>query len=412
MYCLPRCFVRRFPLLIVFGLGFVSSAQAILLLDGFGGPRGYGDEFLARNDDGSSNLLSLPFGVNLFGSMYSNFFVNNNGNISFNSEVGSYTPEPFPISDQPMIAPYWADVDTRNDPGDDSNLVYIHSPNPDTVVVTWDKVGYFLENNDKLNDFQLVLRNRADTGAGNFDVDFRYNQLQWTTGDASDGTGGLGGTPAQAGYDAGDNVNYYALPGSFTGDVLNLQNTSNVSPTTPGLWTFAIRNGQLPGSDPSNPLMPVETPEGWNFEFNVQLGQIWIDPLVAIGYDYIVNSGPLFASVELPNIGDNLFDLWLWNGTDWIFETVLSAGTEYLFGGIGIDRFRILGIESTVGLDPADPTAFNTGLTFVGPGIVNMDMNPITLSVPGAVVPEPATLAFLCLGLAGLGAARRTASRN
>ena len=28
--------------------------------------------------------------------------------------------------------------------------------------------------------------------------------IQWTTGDASGGSGGLGGTPAQAGFDAGE----------------------------------------------------------------------------------------------------------------------------------------------------------------------------------------------------------------
>ncbi len=406
---------RKIPLAIALGLSFMGTAQAIPLLAFTDpvtmapiGPRGYGTEFLARNDDGSAGPLPMPFDVNFFGTTYNTFFANNNGNITFNAPVGNYTPDPFPIAAQPMIAPYWADVDTRNNPGDNSNLLYIYSPNPATVVLTWDQVGFYSANNNLRNDFQLVLRDRADTGAGNFDVDFRYNQLQWTTGDASGGFGGLGGTPAQAGYDAGNGTDYYALPGSFTAGVLDLQNTSNVSPTTPGLWTFAIRNGQLPGTDPSNPLMPVQTQDGWNFQFNVQLGQqFWIDPLVAIGYDYLLNTGPNFASVLLPNVGDDLFDLWLWDGSNWILDGIINAGVEHFFGGTGVDRFRILGIETSAGLDPNDPLAFITGLTFVSPGTVNMDMNPITQNVPGPSVPEPATLALLGLGLVGLGLARR-----
>ena len=100
-----------------------------------------------------------------------------------------------------MIAPYWGDVDTRCG---GCGAVYAASPNADTAVVTWRNVGYYSSHSNKLNDFQLVLLNRSDTGAGNFDIQFRYNRLEWTTGDASGGSNGQGGTPAQAGYDAGN----------------------------------------------------------------------------------------------------------------------------------------------------------------------------------------------------------------
>jgi len=382
-----------------------GTAEAIPLLNGFGGPRDYGTQGLGRNDDSSTAAIPLPFTVNFFGSNYSNFYANNNGNITFEGPLGGYTPVPFPVTNQPMIAPFWGDVDTRANPGNSSNLLWIHSPNPDTVAITWDMVGYYSNHLNKRNDFQLVLRNRPDTGAGNFDVDFRYNQLQWTTGDASGGSNGLGGTPAQAGYDAGDGVNYLTLPGSRTASVLNLQNTSNVSSATPGLWTFAIRSGQLPGSTPSNPLMPVDTPAGWNFDFG--LGDptipVFIDPVVAVGYDYILNSGPNFRTVLLPNIGDGLFDLFLFNGTNWVFNSILSQGTAFDFGLTGVDRFRILGIEPGAGLDPNDPQAFVTGLTFVsGFTNVNMNMVPITQNTD-AVIPEPSTVLLLGSGLLGLG---------
>jgi hypothetical protein len=51
--------------------------------------------------------------------------------------------------------------------------------------------------------WQLVLVDRLDTGTGNFDIEYRYAQIQWETGDFSGGSGGLGGQSARVGYTAG-----------------------------------------------------------------------------------------------------------------------------------------------------------------------------------------------------------------
>ena len=45
-----------------------------------------------------------------------------------------------------------------------------------------------------------------DRAAGDFDVEFRYQSIVWTTGNFNGGVNGLGGTPAQIGFNAGDNV--------------------------------------------------------------------------------------------------------------------------------------------------------------------------------------------------------------
>lgn len=265
--------------MLLVGAVTFNPAHAIELRQGFGGPAGFGDLSQLPNDDGSSSRLNLPFTLNFFGNNYNTFWANNNGNITFGGPVGTFTPNAFPVSGQPMIAPFWADVDTRG-----TGAVYTASPNANTLVATWNNVGYFGNHIDKVNDFQLTLLNRSDTGAGNFDIEFRYRQLQWTTGDASGGSGGLGGVPAQAGYDAGNNTNFFALPGSLNASILNLAHTSNVSDDTPGLWTMAIRNGQTSdGSSPDAPLLPtIVQDDGWHFNFNIDLNQrIFIDPLVA-----------------------------------------------------------------------------------------------------------------------------------
>jgi hypothetical protein len=389
-------------------LAGMQSASAIGLLDNlplgqFGSPYGtstYGDQVMPPNDDGSSSRLNLPFTINFFGNSYNQFFINNNGNFTFNAGLSTFTPISFPVTNQPMIAPFWADVDTRSSIGAERNAVFVSSPNPNTVVATWHDVGYYSFHTDRLNDFQAVLINRSDVGPGDFDIVFRYNRLQWTTGDVS------GGTPAQVGYDAGDQSHFFTLPGSRTGAVLNLQNTSNVSVNTPGLWLLNIRNGVIgDGSSPDAPLLPeIVTEQGWHFDFNIQVGQrIFIDPMIAIGYDYIVNSGPNIASVLLPAIAGDTdgYGLYLYNSVSGLFDIFLAnlaANTQYSFGGSGVDRFAVRDID--VGLDPTDTTAFVTGLTFVDSGAVSMQQVPFVIDV--AAVPEPSPLVLLLIGLASL----------
>ena len=68
-----------------------------------------------------------------------------------------------------------------------------------------------------------------------------------------------------------------------------------------------------PGADPDNPILPtLQDENGFVFNFFVvnPAIPIFIDPLVAIGYDFIVNSGPNFQSVILPDIGDGLYDIY------------------------------------------------------------------------------------------------------
>ena len=169
-----------------------------------------------------------------------------------------------------------------------------------------------------------------------------------------------------------------------------------------------------PGTTPTNPLLPTpnpNNPDGFTFP-GVPVGDnglgiinpIFFDPIVSVGYDYAVTGGPLFASVLIPNAlpqGDSNFILELPGFGNYS----LVAGTTFNLLGVnplGFSDFRISDIDPAEMLDPTNPTAFVTGLTFTAPGTVTVTQNPIIQNTGSVSVPEPSNL--LGLGLLGFGA--------
>lgn len=160
---------------------------------------------------------------------------------------------------------------------------------------------------------------------------------------------------------------------------------------------------------PENPLLPMEddTPDSFDFSFVVTepATPIFIDPIIAVGYDYVVSSGPNVASVILPNIGDGEYDIFGWDGAD--FTTFLGdafAGIAFDFGPLGVEQFRVLGIETSAMLDPLDNTAFVTGLTFTSAGAVVMSQTPVTFDTDSVVtsVSAPSVISLLGIGFLSL----------
>lgn len=158
---------------------------------------------MAPNDDGSTGQITLPFTFTLYGTPYNYCWVNNNGNVTFDYGLSSYTPWGFPSGDNPMLAPFFADVDTRG-----TGTVW-YKIEANRMIVIWDHVGYFSYGVDKLNTFELIFSDGTDPliGLGN-NVAFSYADMAWTTGSASGGVDGFGGSPATVGINKGDNIEY------------------------------------------------------------------------------------------------------------------------------------------------------------------------------------------------------------
>lgn len=136
----------------------------------------------ARNDDGSYGAVGLGYTMNYFGTNHSTFYINNNGNISFGTPAGGYTPTPLNTSTvAPMIAPYWADVDTRSDSV--SNIYLRRDTNQ--IIVTWDQVSYYNDQNnrDRRASFQLVLRGPGYATPGDEgQIGFFFKNVAWEIG--------------------------------------------------------------------------------------------------------------------------------------------------------------------------------------------------------------------------------------
>ncbi len=163
---------------------------------------------MAPNDDLYSNSIYLPFSFSFYGTSYDSLYINNNGNISFTTPYNTFTAFTFPDPSFNMIAPFWADVDTRSTNG--GNVWY--KLNPHSLVIVWDHVGYFSMMEDKLNTFQLIISDGQDTlvPAGN-NVSFCYGDMQWTTGSASGGINGFSGSPATVGVNIGNGLDYFQV---------------------------------------------------------------------------------------------------------------------------------------------------------------------------------------------------------
>lgn len=209
---------------------------------------------LPAADDGSSAATALGFTTSFLGNSYNSVFINNNGNVTFDQPYPSvFTPFSLIETDRVIVAPFFADVDTRG-----SGTVSFGQATYDghaAFCVDWLNVGYYVKHSDKLNSFQLLLVDRSDIAAGALDIVFNYDKVQWETGDGSGGNMGLGGNPARAGYANGQDT-AFELPGSA-------QSAAFLDTSASGLIhgsRFSAQNGRYVFEVRGGQVVPVDTP--------------------------------------------------------------------------------------------------------------------------------------------------------
>lgn len=214
---------------------------------------GFDSNTLAANDDGYTSAVNIGFNVNFFGATYSQLFVNNNGNVTFNAASGTYIP--FSVNgstSEPIIAGFLSDIDTRYA----GSPVTYGSGTADghaAFAANYLNVGeYGAGESSALNSFQIVLIDRSDTGVGNFDIELNYANIDWDHGGATVGYSNS----------TGDAGTFYQLLGSMVsgafldGGTNSLVAGSNIG--TAGRYLFSARNGSVEPL-PSVPL-PASLP--------------------------------------------------------------------------------------------------------------------------------------------------------
>ncbi|KAE9417853.1 hypothetical protein Angca_009220 [Angiostrongylus cantonensis] len=190
-------------------------------------------------DVGKKVQLTTP--LKFYGEDYNTIYVLSNGAIGFEANSRTYKAGLFP-SGARMIAPFW----NRNDLRKGGHVYYrevtkgrvlergqseiryqydrsVHVKS--AVVVTWEKMqpleGTSALPEENTNTFQAAL---FITDNGTY-ANFIYSNIGWTQG-------------AEAGFNRGDNSEYYALPTSGTGNIMYLEEYGNTG--IPGEWMFEL----------------------------------------------------------------------------------------------------------------------------------------------------------------------------
>ncbi|CAF0974524.1 unnamed protein product [Brachionus calyciflorus] len=207
-----------------------------------------GDTLMSKTDDEFEQIfLSTKFPF--FENFYNKLWVNTNGLISFDRGVREVESPIFPNNKFVCISPFWSDIDTTFQ----GDIFYRQISNKEILskieyeiidalyeyetfkpnwafVVTWLEVPEFQinkTNNLITNTFQVVLTTNTTQS---FTI-FNYEKLLWST------------YSTQSGFNAGDGIRFFNLPGTFSESVKELVNISNIG--VPGKWIFRTDSSEI-----------------------------------------------------------------------------------------------------------------------------------------------------------------------
>ena len=195
-----------------------------------------------RNDDAFFKV-DLGFTYTLFGTPYTSLFINTNGNVSFKDGIAAWVPQGPLGADQPVISAWFGDVDTRPDNGGN---VFVRLDS-NQLIVTWDQVGYFNQNTDRLNSFQMIIRGDSYVvPSGEGTVGFWWKGMPWEDTETSN--------TAAIGFGTGTQGDGFVLEGSNASGL-------NAKVANRHIW-FDTSDGSVelpPPPPPSN--LPIPEPQ-------------------------------------------------------------------------------------------------------------------------------------------------------
>ncbi|WP_169923872.1 nidogen-like domain-containing protein [Propionicimonas paludicola] len=210
---------------------------------------------LAAGGDLNQAVMNLGFEISFWGKKGSNLVVTDRG-IAFlaNDKDSSFNRTEIPDlgtwSGAPVLAPLWFDGDLSGAVAD--SVTYGAADG--VACIRWNDVGHYSADDSAPNTFQLIITSRsgaAGRSAGDFDLTFNYDQVQW---DAS-------GT-ARVGYTAGDRTrgHYWVNPG-VAGAIVDGGSSpliaSSLGSSTPGRYVFEVHNALVAAGPPTITGTPI-----------------------------------------------------------------------------------------------------------------------------------------------------------
>ena len=148
---------------------------------GLGGAAGFGETVFSTatktaggNDDGSIQIDVTPAfgsdGINLFGTSYTDIYVNSNGLITFEGPNTSPSISSLESLSEPAIAAFMPDINIDN-----GGEIYVDVDSATgKVTITWEDVAPF--SGSGTNSFQVVLTN---TGNGDFEIEYIFEDIEY-----------------------------------------------------------------------------------------------------------------------------------------------------------------------------------------------------------------------------------------
>ncbi|MFV0515127.1 MAG: calcium-binding protein [Jhaorihella sp.] len=285
----------------------------------------FGDFMIPRGDENASAALGIETIFEdgfLFGSQrFDAIHVATNGGIS----LGRATGWPNPRYENNVIAPFYADLDTRaTESRAEAGVYFDLNTERDSVVVTWNQVAYYGDwNGERAATFQLELIDLSD---GDSEIVFRYAHMD----DPQFEPGFVLG----AGADTGPDVVLESFSGGDVDIAPSALVTTEGNSGVAGVWQLPVSDGLM---DPLTLDGKEETGTGGNdlmtgtFLADRLDGAAGDDTLDGLGGNDSLTGGTGDDSLLGESGNDTL------NGGDGNDELFTGAGRDSAFGGLGDD---------------------------------------------------------------------------